>query len=183
VGNSPLRSLAITALCERRDERYETLVRSLLGSTDVETRSAAALGLARNRDPAATGLLVGAYEFEEVADVRLAVVIGLSQRDAGRARDDVLSSARDTDVDARVRSAARLALSGQRLSPWPVGDEVAWVTIPEGPVPAWLVVSASGAPSLPIPTGGQRLLPVLGVQSAGVGVRLAPGGAPGDDGS
>lgn len=181
LADSPLRSLAIRALSERDDPRHATLLRSLLGATDVATRAATALGLGGHPAPLATGLLVGAYDFEASAEVRLAVVVALSQRAATSMRDEALTAARDVDVDSRVRAAARLALAGQPLRPEPFGSEVAWVTIADGPVPDWVVATVSAAPNLPVPTGGQRVLPVLGVASADVRVRLAPRGATGDD--
>jgi hypothetical protein len=121
------------------------------------------------------------YVCAVAALVRGADCVALFPRAATRALGHVLAWARDVDVDARVRAAARLASAGQELAPSAVGSEVAWLWIPDGPVPAWLLLTGSGAPSLPVPTAGQRVVPVLGVQSAAPGVRLAPAGAAGDD--
>jgi HEAT repeat protein len=177
---SPLSSLAVRALAERVDPRFEAKIDALLRSTNVSLRSSAALGLGKHPKPEATGQLVDALRFETEPEVRLAIVSALSHRESAPARDAALQVARDLDVDARVRAAARLALAGQRLSPSATGSEVTLVEIPEGDVPDWVLVSAAGAPVLVVPTGGQRVLPIVGIRSGDMRVRLAPP-TPADD--
>jgi hypothetical protein len=93
----------------------------------------------------------------------------------------MLALARDLDVDPRVRTAARLALAGQKLSLDPLGSEVLWVRAEAGEVSDWLLLSSPPAPLRPAPTAGQRVLPILGVQGSDPRVRLAPSAKPRDD--
>lgn len=179
---SPLSSLAVRALAERADPRFETKVQTLLASPSVALRVATAWGLAQHPKPVATGRLVDAYRFETEPEVRLAIVSALSHRESAPARDALLDGASALDVDPRVRTAARLALAGQRLSLSTAGSEIGWVELPSGEVPAWLLVSASGVPATPVPTAGQRVLPLVGVRGSDVRVRLASPTQAEDDG-
>jgi hypothetical protein len=174
---SPLASLGVRALAERDDPRFPERSRAWLGAPASLLRAATALGYARHRDPAKSSELSDAFAFETDAEVRLAIVTALSHRDVPK--ENVLRWASDLDPDPRVRAAARLAKRGQKLSLSPLGSEVAWLELPAA-IP-FVVAVAPGGFALPVPGAGQPVVPVLGVKSAALHVRLAEPAAGSND--
>lgn len=166
--------VALFALGERDSEATRPRIVEHLSSPDPELRSHAAFGLGTSSQPDALGLLDGAYRFEVDPSVRHAVVLGLSLR-AESARRRTLELAARLDPSERVRTLARLALSGLRPSPFTPGVGTVWVQLggPNWPgkmaakieLPSGLVV-----PLLADPDGVAAL---AGLPAGSLGLRLA----------
>jgi hypothetical protein len=123
------------------------------------------------------------YRFEPDAHVRHAVVVALGQRPE-RTRANALRLAADLDGDERVRSAARLALSGVRLSSFPAGRGTLWLGLSgEGAsqsTPPEVRVGTSSGVVLPMVADPDGMVVVSGLPEGPIALRLAPGAAGGN---
>ncbi len=170
------RPLALRVLASRDEPEIGPLVARYLNHPDPVLRAHVVRGLGDNVLPSAIGLLTGRYEFETDASVRQAIVCALSSR-RGLSALRTLSLAARLDPSPRVRSAARLAGAGVRLSDPPAGSDVLWAEL--RPVPASVAPSESGAllnvaPGLALPVFADAtgLLVVAGVSVNHLGIRL-----------
>ena len=120
--------IAARALAARLDEDLKKPIAKMLASGDPWLRAHAALGLGRARHGEATGMLSDRYEFESSAQVRHALVVALSHRPERTARK-TLRLAAQLDPDRHVRTAARMAMKGHRLSDSPRGRGAVWLNI------------------------------------------------------
>jgi hypothetical protein len=171
---APLAALALGA----RDSLSERpQIELLLKSGDALVRAHVALGLGSSHETSAVGLLANAYRFESVADARYAVIVALSQRKES-ARIRTLTLAARLDGDARVRQAARTALTGARLSALPMGSGTFWLTLVEsdgkGSEGRAATVGVSGGAALPVVADPDGAVTLAGLPKGPVSLRLAP---------
>jgi hypothetical protein len=127
-------------------------------------------------------LLEEHYAFERDAFVRHAVVLALASRPEPT-RKRTLKLAADLDPDARVRQAARRALSGNPLSALPRGHGTFWLelldsTTEKGRDHAALLAT-SGGMVLPVVSDPDGLVSVAGLPAGPVSLRLAASGSEG----
>lgn len=169
-------AMAAKALAARDGEGERTQVERLARSGDPLIRAHVALGLADSREPSAVGLLRDMYRFEQDADVRHAVVVALSRR-AERAREGTLALAAALDGDDRVRSAARLALRGSRLSPLPRGRGALWMTLVDPDAkksaPAQARLGTPSGAALPVVADPDGAVVMIGLPEGPLSLRLA----------
>ena len=181
------RPLALRVLASRDEPEIGPLVGRYLNHPDPLLRAHVARGLGDNLLPSAIGLLSGRYEFETDASVRQAIVCALSSR-RGLSAVRTLSLAARLDPSPGVRSAARLARAGVRLSDPPAGSDILWAEL--RPVPGSVATHESDvtarnrterggailnvAPGLAFPVFADAtgLLVVAGVGVNHLGIRL-----------
>lgn len=108
-GGSPLAPLAAFRLAARDPQRFRPRVRQWLNGSDPLIRAHLGHGLGLSPEPDAVSLLSEAYRFEPRADVRRALVRGLSLRNEALGRA-ALKLAQQLDPDPEVRALARAAL-------------------------------------------------------------------------
>lgn len=129
-GGTPLAPLAAFRLAARDAPLFRPRVRRWLGGGDPLIRAHLGHGLGLSPEPDAVSLLREAYRFEPRADVRRALVRGLSLRKEALGRV-TLKLAQQLDPDAEVRALARAALRDVSLD-WratPAGRASVWVRL------------------------------------------------------
>ncbi len=143
--------IAARALAARLNDDLRKPIGKMLASGDPWLRAHAALGLGRAHHSEAVGMLATRYEFERDAQVRHALIVALSQRTEPTARKTIRLAA-SLDPNRRVRTAARLALNGQKLNDSPRGHGAIWLNL-EGPggAPTGFDVAVRVAPGVALP--------------------------------
>jgi cellulose synthase operon protein C len=182
-GGDAATPIAARALAARDTQELRPRVELLLASADPLVRASAALGLADSRQPSAIGLLEQSYRFETDPDVRHAVVSALSRRKERTGRR-TLTLAAELDGDRRVREAARLALSGHRLSRLGSGTGTLWVALIPNQAGALVSghaaeLSTPGGLVLPLAADPDGAISLAGLPAGPVRLRLAAAGASG----
>lgn len=170
-----LSSLAAAALGPRVAIEDRARVFALLGGSDVAIRAGLAFGLGRAKIGAATSWLVQAYEVEEDATVRRAIVAALGLR-TERQRERTLELARTLDPSASVRAAARAAprTLGGLLGLTPGHVTFARTSSPEGRTTSTAVsLQLPGGVALPMVSSADGSLAIVGLPYGLTTVRLA----------
>lgn len=175
-GGGGAAAIAAKALATRDGDSERPQIERLAQSGDPLIRAHVALGLGESEEPSAVGLLGEMYRFEQDADVRHAVIVALSRR-ADRTRRITLRLAAELDGDERVRSAARLALRGARLSALPRGRSTLWLSLVDGGAkagapPAARIGTSSGA-ALPVVADPDGSIVMTGLPEGPLTLRLA----------
>ncbi len=115
----------------RDSDSYRSRIERLLSSGDPDVRAQLAIGLGSSPRPSAAALLAQAYAFEPDANVRRAIVVGLSAKNSTIGRVWLDRAAR-LDPDPLARSLARrgpLASDGR-------GDQMLWLRLSTTQAPA-----------------------------------------------
>jgi cellulose synthase operon protein C len=170
-----LSSLAAAALGPRVALEDRARVLALLGGSDAAIRAGLAFGLGHAKIGAVTTWLAQAYDVEEDAMVRRAIVAGLALR-TEKQRERTLELARTLDPSASVRAAAR---SGPRTLAELLGLAPGNVTFtrlssPEGRTTSIGVsVQLPGGVALPMVSSADGSLAMTGLPHGPTTVRLA----------
>jgi len=167
----PARPLAVRALAARNDPGLAGALRSLLADPDPLLRSHVARGLGESADASAVGLLVARLAVEPDEGVRHAIVIALGARRGLRASTSLTRSAR-LDPSSRVRSAARLALSGVVLSDPPPGRELLWLELHAAKAGAAVLLEIAPGLAIPVLPDPSGVVVASALPAPEVGIRL-----------
>jgi hypothetical protein len=167
----PARPLAIRALAARDDPGLRGALESLLADPDPLLRAHVARGLGESGDAGAVGLLVARLAIEVDEDVRHAIVIGLGAR-RGRIVSTWLGRAARLDPSPRVRSAARLAVSGVALTDPPPGRELLWLELHAAKAGAAVLLEIAPGLAIPVFADPSGVVVASALPAPLVGIRL-----------
>jgi HEAT repeat protein len=170
-----LSSLAGAALGPRVALEDRARVLALLGGSDAAIRAGVAFGLGRAKVGAATTWLAQAYEVEEDATVRRAIVAALGVR-TEKQRERTLELARTLDPSASVRAAARSAprTLAELLGLAPGQVTFTRLSSPDGTTTSVAVsVQLPGGVALPMVSSADGSLAIAGLPYGPTTVRLA----------
>jgi hypothetical protein len=136
-------------------------------------RAALYLGLANNPDPKQSGNLEQAYYREVVPEVRLTIILALSQRPHFSYSKRVLRDAAALDPDRQVRDAARRAEQGEPVALSPFGHAANWLNVAPGARCHAAVLVQPATQAVPVALGNVPDMPILGLNADPFVVRLA----------
>jgi hypothetical protein len=167
----PARLLALRALAARDDPGIAGALGSLLADPDPWVRAHVARGLGESDDASAVGLLVARLALEADEGVRHAIVIALGAR-RGVAASTWLTRAARLDPSPRVRSAARLALSGVALGDPPPGRELLWLELHAAQPDAAVLLEIAPGLAIPVLADPSGVVVASALPAPEVGIRL-----------
>jgi hypothetical protein len=167
----PARPLAVRALAGRADPGIAGALESLLADPDPLLRAHVARGLGESSDASAVGLLGARLAMETDEGVRHAIVIALGAQRGLRASTWLTRAAR-LDPSQRVRSAARLALSGVALGDPAPGHELLWLELHAAKAGAAVLLEIAPGLAIPVLADPSGVVVASALPAPEVGIRL-----------